>query len=195
MDLPTPSFDTAQPHLLIDGKVVCWRVIPTLRLTAATPAYWDYMRKKRDWTQADLQTIHWPVLGTALNSFQRNDQRRIVLFIYQKLPLRSSIFHPHMGSVPCPSCQSDPEDATHFLACQHIERQQQFEKLKQQLLTLSLKHVLHPSILTSFWLGLVTIRNNMPYPDVHGELPPELQPALCYQQCLGWNQLFYGHIA
>jgi len=194
-DLPTPQFKAAQPHLLIDGKVICRRVIPTLRMKAAAPAYWEYLRKKRNWTQADIQTIHWPVFRSALASFPSNDQRRIVLLIHNKLPLRSSKFHPHMGSKLCPSCQREHEDAGHFLACQHPERRQQFEKLKKQLLALSLKFGLHPSILTSFWLGLVTVRNTTPYPDVIDDLPNELQPTLCYQERIGWDQLFYGRLA
>jgi len=163
---------------------------------AATPTYWAYLQKKCNWTQADLQTIHWPVLHAALTYFQQKNQWRLVLFLHNKLPLRSLKFHPYMGSILCPSCQHDPEDAMHFLTCQHIDWQQQFEKLKKQLLVFSIKHILHPSILTGFWLGLVTpVWNNTPYPDVYGELPHELQATLQYQQCLGWDQLFYGHIA
>ncbi len=100
-----------------------------------------------------------------------------------------------MGSVLCPSCQRDPEDATHFLTCQHPERRRQFETLKKQLLAISLKYMLHPSILTTFWLGLVTTQNTTQYPEVDSELPPEIQPALRHQRRLGWNQLFYGRVA
>jgi len=121
-DLPTPLFDAAQPHLLIDGRVICRRVIPTLRRSAATPAYWDYLHKKRHWTHADLKSIHCNVLSSALSGLQSNDQRRIILLIHTKLPLRASKFHPHMGSKLCPSCQRENEEAGHFLACQHIDR-------------------------------------------------------------------------
>ncbi len=167
----------------------------TLRMTAAAPAYWDYLRKKRNWTQADVQTIHWTSFRLALASLQSNDQRRIILLIHQKLPLRSSQFHPHMGSKLCPSCQRELEDAGHFLACQHPERRQQFELLRKQLLTISLKYDLHPGVLTSFWLGLATVRNTTPYPAINDELPIELRPSLRYQQRLGWDQLFYGRVA
>jgi len=35
----------------------------------------------------------------------------------------------------------------------------------------------------------------MPYPNIHHELPPELQPAVQYQQRVGWQQLYYGRVA
>jgi len=177
-DLPTPQFEAAQPHLVIDGKVICRQVIPTLRMMAAANDYWGYLRKKRNWTQADIQTIHWNVFRSAIKALPSNDQRRIILLIHNKLPLRASKFHPHMGSKLCPSCQRETEDAEHFLACQHPERRQQFEKLRKQLLAISIKYDLHPGVLTSYWLGLVTVCNTTHYPEIQDELPLELRNTL-----------------
>jgi len=100
-----PEFEAAQPHLIIDGKVICRQVLPALRNTAAAAAYWDYLRKRYTWSQADLNGIQWSALVPALNSLQQNDQRWIILFIHDKLPLRTSKFHPHLGSQLCPSCK------------------------------------------------------------------------------------------
>jgi len=77
MTLPHPEFEAAQPHLLIDGKLVCRRVIPWLRHVAAAPDYWKYMKKCYGWTQVDLNGVHWEVVDPALNLFQLNDQRRL----------------------------------------------------------------------------------------------------------------------
>jgi len=110
MTLQHPEFEAAQPHLLIAGKVICRCVIPTLRQAVATPEYWDYLRKCYNWSQADVNGIQWGVLESALKSFQLNDQRRLILFIHDKLPLRTSKFHPHVGSQLCPSCRQNTED-------------------------------------------------------------------------------------
>jgi len=72
--LTHPEFEAAQPHLLIEGRVVCWCVTTMLRQAAAAPAYWDYMQKRYHWSQADINEIQWPVLASALNSFPINDQ-------------------------------------------------------------------------------------------------------------------------
>jgi len=61
-------------------------------------------------------------------------------------------------------------------------------------MSLLLKHTLHPSILTAYWLGLVSLRNVTPYPtDIH-ELPPALKTAVYYQNRMGWMQLFHGRL-
>jgi len=189
-----PEFDVAQPHLLIDSKVICWCMIPALWQAAAAPAYWEYLQKCYTWSQANLNRIQWSAHASALNSFQQNDQWWLILFIHDKLPLCTSKFHPHIGSQLCPSCKQLLEDKWHFLQCTQPEWCQLFEKLRTQLLSLSLKHALHPGILTTYWLGLLSIHNDMPYPNVLQDLPPQLRTAAHHQECLGWHQLFHDHL-
>jgi len=43
--MTTLEFEAAQPHLIIVGKLICRHIIPALRQAAATPAYWEYLRK------------------------------------------------------------------------------------------------------------------------------------------------------
>jgi len=167
-----PEFEAAQLHLRIDGHVICRRFIPALHQAHASLDYFEYLRLCFNWTSADLKMIHWQALQLALQSFPRNDQHWLVLFIHDKLPLRDSKFHPHMGSHLCPSCQHETEDYWHFLECDHTEQRQLFEKLKQQLGNISRKHQLHPSVLTTFWLGLLAIRHHTPYPEVQHDLAP-----------------------
>jgi len=104
MTLNTPELDAAQPHQFSEGKLMCQCIIPRLRQAAAAPAYWRYLRDRYDWTQADLNGIQWNVLALAMNSFPPNNQRRLRLFIHDKLPLWTSKFHPHWGLQLCPSC-------------------------------------------------------------------------------------------
>ena len=99
------------------------------------------------------------------------------------------------GSELCPMCSRDPEDDWHFLECPHLTWRELFSKLKQQLAVLTSKHSLHPSILTTFWLGLLTIRHDTPYPDIQDDLPPILHDTIWHQSQLGWDQLYQGRIS
>jgi len=99
-----------------------------------------------------------------------------------------------MGSQLCPSCHRHPEDKGHFLQCPHPEWRQLFAKLKANLTTFSIKYTLHPSILTAYWLGLVSISTATDYPTDTNELPPALKTAIHYQNRLGWMQLFHGRM-
>jgi len=139
-----------------------------------------------------VNNVHWKITEHALDLFQCNDQRRLILCLRDKLPLQTSKFHPHHCSPLCPSCQKDPEDKWHFLAFMHIEKCHLFDKLKHQLAAVATKYSLHPSIFTVFWLGLLAIRNATSYPDVINDLPPALQPIIQFQTRLGWEQLYYG---
>jgi len=190
-----PALPAAQPHLIIDGHVICREYLSTIRQAAATPDYYEYLRKRFNWTTADLRKIQWTSLKRAIQLFNRNDQRRLVLFIHDKLPLRSSKFHPHLGSTLCPSCRREPEDYWHFLECHQTDRSKLFENLKRNLRDISNKHQLHPSILTVFWLGLIAIRNDTPYPDIQEDLPPSLRMVYSDQTRIGWDQLYHGRLA
>ncbi len=97
-----------------------------------------------------------------------------------------------MGSQLCPSRRRNPEDKWHFLQCPHPERRQQFEKLRVNLTSLLIKHTLHPGILTTYWLGLMSVCTTTPYPTNLHELPSALKTAVHYQECLGWIQHIHG---
>jgi len=142
------------------------------------PAYHLYLRKKFDWTPRVLNTIHWTVLQCSMDKFTINDQRRLVLFINNKLPLRASKAHPHQGSPLCPSCQREPEWPRHFLICEHPERKKLFANLKDNLTNTTRKFQMHPCILTALWLGLTSVRHDTSYPDIAHELLPQLCPPI-----------------
>jgi len=76
----------------------------------------------------------------------------------------------------------------------HIKKCHFFDKLKQQLATTSTKYSLHLSLLTAFWLGLLTIQNDTIYLDITNKLPPAPRPVIQSQAQLGWDQLYYGCI-
>ncbi len=44
-NLTTPEFPAAQPHLKIQGKVICCQYLQALHQNAVLPAYWDYLHK------------------------------------------------------------------------------------------------------------------------------------------------------
>jgi len=189
-----PEIDAAGPHLYIERKLICRQYLQALREAAALPAYYDYLQKKLHWTRQTVTTIHWHAFQQAIHGIHPNDQRRIVLLINDKLPLRASKAHPHPGSKLCPSCQREEETPGHFLMCQHRERNAAFTQLKNNLTKLVTQYQLHPSVFTSLWLGLVATRMHTPYPDIAGDLPNVLKPAVQEQTRIGWEQVYKGRI-
>jgi len=95
----------------------------------------------------------------------------------------------------CPSCQHDSEEHWHYLECDHAEHKKLFTHLKTNLTTIAVKYSLHPSMLTTFWLGLTAIQTDTLYPQIKADLPLALQPVFRSQSCLGWDQLYHRHIS
>jgi len=156
--LATPEIEAAQPHINIAGKTICRKYLATIRDQTTLPEYEQYLSTKNNWTQDKTKQIQWEALNYAIRSTPPNDQRRIILFINGKLPLRASKAHPHPGTQLCPSCQREPENHQHFLECDHVQRRRLFEKLHRDLTEHATKYLLHPALLTALWLGLLSVR-------------------------------------
>jgi len=144
---------------------------------------------------SDTTKIHWTVLQCSLDMFNSNDQRRLVLFLNDKLPLHASKAHPHNGSLLCPSCQREPETAHHFLTCVNPERKTLFNNLKANLTKTTQKLCMHPCIFSALWLGLVLTCHDTPYPDILMDVIPQLCHPIQHQARLGWTQLYQGWIS
>jgi len=190
--LGNPAIPAAQPHLVIAGKLICRKVIPTLRQTTSAQPYRHHLKDKYQWTERELKNINWEVFASTLKSFQPEDQRRLILFSNEKLPLRASKAHPHYGSKLCPSCQRELETPHHFLSCTNATREEHFRNLRTSLNTMTRELCLHPCVLTTLWLGLVTTRTGTEYPLLLPELPQPLHAPIQLQSRLGWEQLYHG---
>jgi len=194
-DYGNPKISSAQPHLIIGNKNICRNVLPALRQAASIPPYQLDLQKKHQWTRGDFDLIQWSILNSSLTAFPTEDQRRLILFIHDHLPLRASKAHPHHGSQLCPSCHRELESPSHFLECNQPERNQLFSNLKQQLTSYTQKLRLHPVIFTVIWLGLASIRANTTYPEITDEIPPTLRAPVEHQTRIGWKNLYFGRVA
>jgi len=187
-----PTIPAAQPHLFINNKLICQNLMKVLKHAMVFLAYKTFLWQKLAWTKQDIKNVHWAVFSATLSSLTQEDQHHIILFTNGKLLLYTSPAHPHHGSTLCPSCQCEPEDKWHFLQCTHWEQTAMFQTLHQQLTKLMQQLRLHPSILTTLWLGLVAIFTDTPYPDVMEEVLQTLKLPIQLQAKLGWENIYKG---
>jgi len=134
-----------------------------------------------------LNNIHWEVFSSALNSFQTEDQCRIILFINDKLPLCASKAHPHYGSKLCPSCQREHETPQHLLACTNATCEELFRNLKTSLTKRTQELHLHPCIITAWWLGPVSTQTGTEYPEICWKCHTNYMPLLNFRPVWGGN--------
>jgi len=190
-----PAIPEAQPHLQIRGKLICQNLLPALRHEIVFPPYCNYLQQKLQWNASDAAHVHWEIFTSALQSYHLEDQRHLVLFTNNKLPLQASNANPHPGSTLCPSCQHEPEEEWHFLEFTHTACTALFQTLHRQLTQLTQQLHLHPCILTTIWLGLVAIQTDTHYPDIANKLPPPFCLPIAQQTHLGWDQLYHGRLS
>jgi len=87
MALGNLALSQAQHHFQIAGKLICCNVRMALQDATMLPPYHHYLKQKLQWTDHDLQQIHWNALISSLSYFQSEDQCQLVLFLNEKLPL------------------------------------------------------------------------------------------------------------
>jgi len=59
-------------------------------------------------------------------------------------------------------------------------------------MVLAVKFMLHPSVLTALWLGLLAVGMQTPYPNIHNDVPRDIATAIQSQTKIRWDQLYHG---
>jgi len=113
-----PVLEHSYPHLHIGTQVIYRQIQHVLRDTAMNQEYFTYLQEKFQWTNEQVQDIHWPSLQQAMRKLTKPEWRIINKFIHEWLPLETRY---HVQSISeqqlCPSCHLHPETAEHFLQC------------------------------------------------------------------------------
>jgi len=152
--------------------------------------YFTYLQEKFQWTNDQVQDIHWPSLQQAMRKLNKPERRIINKFIHEWLPLETRY---HVQSLSdqqlCPSCQLQPETAEHFLQCTNPDRQKLWTELLSQIQHLSFWYNIPSGIHDHLAQG---IRNNMNLNNI-APMPLTGQPPYHqHQNSLGWKQILYG---
>jgi len=92
---------------------------------------------------------------------------------------------PSPGISTMPLLSMGPQRLLHFFEYQHNKCHWLFTNLKQLLAMITTKYSLHPAIFTTFWLGLLMIHNDIPFPDVSAKLLTILRSTVTAQTRLG----------
>lgn len=154
------------------------------------------MIKKYGWHDSVPDIIWWQIHGSSIQSFSRNDRRRIRKFIFNWLPTCEKL-HSYDNDVnaECPSCKHPIESHNHILLCPCIQRNTikatWFVELETFLSGDQYAPFLVNEILYNYILSACTTK---PLP-ILPTLPPAIQHAYNDQQQIGWQHLLRGRLA
>jgi len=185
-----PVLEHSYPHLHIGTQVIYRQIQHVLRDAATNQEYFTYLQEKFQWTNEQVQDIHWPSLQQAMRKLTKPERRIINKFIHKWLPLETRY---HVQSLSeqqlCPSCHLHPETAKHFIQCTNPDRQQLWTDLLSQVQCLSFRYNIPPRIHAHLAQGL---RHSMT-PNNLATTQLAEQPAYHHHQnSLGWKPLLYG---
>ncbi len=161
---------------------------------AVTPAYWQYLQTKFNWTTANAEEVNWNALTMTIKHFP-NDHNRISKIIHEWLPLLGGRSQDATNTTTCPQCQQETEDTWHFLECAAPAQQALFNQLHRDLQQLHNKHKIDPHLFQLLWQGLLSIRTSTDINEQLADYPPQHQSMFDRQRRIGWEQLYYGQIA
>jgi len=95
----------------------------------------------------------------------------------------------------CPSCIGHKEKFWHFLECPHPTQVAEFNQLRLCLQSLHQKYLVDLHLFQLLWEGLLSIRYSISIEEQLKIYPHAYQDLFIKQKSIGWDQLFYGHIA
>jgi len=186
-----PTTNKGYLHLRIRGEIQIRRLQATLRDTATSMAYFEYLQNKFEWQTPLASTIHWPTIQLALSRFKASAKQILIKFIHEWLPLQDR-YHVKSASIGqiCPSCWLTKETAQHFLACNHTDRKTIWAEQHQSLEKHAIHHDISPTLHALYAYGLYTGRQTST--TITPSHDPSHQQINQAQMQLGWHQLFYG---
>jgi ribonuclease HI len=155
----------------------------------------DYFHKKLKWTAKIFHSIEWDIQHTVLNSYDVNDQRRILKFCHGWLPTNKRLHREGLApSARCPLCNHLEETNLHLLVCPHQSQQ----KIRDDLyfyLQKDIHNMGNGELNNIIEIALQdSVENQAWTPDINNT-SNNLRDYVIDQNCIGWNQLYNGRIA
>jgi hypothetical protein len=106
----------AKVYLYINEKPITRNIQQEVHNAYNSPDLREFLCQKYKWKHHVPDTIHWEHNGLLYKSLDRNEQRFITRYIYQRLPLHGSSYSKYHTKA-CPICQHPNETFHHFLNC------------------------------------------------------------------------------
>ena len=106
-------------QLILNNKTVTYGYVKTIRNAYAYPLLCDYIGKRNQWSESELNTIDWTSLGAACN--RHHHQRHFVVKLsHDLLPTRAHTKKYDSDSpTHCIYCHDTEENRDHLLRCHH----------------------------------------------------------------------------
>jgi hypothetical protein len=186
-----PPLPNIQVTLTIQGATITGHYKARIREAATLPAYFQYIRKKYDWSQHVINEINWGQFKQIIQSF-RKQHTTIVKHIHEIAPTGHIAFRNNQHYEPnCPSCECQDETNDHVMRCLHESRSTWQTRVLQSIQTPHMEQCSDPILLDILRDGIQRWLRD------EGQIPLASYPAnyhtlILSQNTIGWGHLFRG---
>jgi hypothetical protein len=124
MTIPVAKVTTPGNHLLIGDMCITRDNQWWLMETSGKIPIQKYFHNKYGWSQSTFENIDWDLQQKVLQSYDINDQKRILKFVHGWMPTNHRLHREKHSVTPrCPLCHYLCEDELHLFQCLHPMQQ------------------------------------------------------------------------
>jgi hypothetical protein len=148
-----------------------------------------YYQDKYGWKKSTFDSIDWELQWQVLNSYDLNDQKRILKFVHGWLPTNSRLHRERQSPTPrCPLCHYIQEDEMHLFQCIHPMQRESVVEIQKFLIKESDIKSEYQNSIAKAVLGCI---NPTWQPNHDGNNICKITQE---QDAIGWQQVYMGRI-
>jgi hypothetical protein len=134
MNKPEIKVSTNHVHLKIGDIFITRDSQRWLMETSGKIPIQKYYQDKYGWKKQTFDLIDWELQWQVLNSYDLNDQKRILKFVHGWLPTNSRLHRERQSTSPrCPMCHYIQEDEIHLFQCLHPMQKERIKEIQKFL--------------------------------------------------------------
>lgn len=184
--------------LYINDMIITRSHKTSMRSASTSPNLREYFLKQFLWRPYTPDLIWWEIHGSSLESFPKNDRRRLRKFIFGWLPTNERLFsYKQTPDARCPTCNYICETHEHLLKCSHKYRQTIKDKwYTTSTLELFLQNERYtPPIVKQILYDRIVAETSSIKPKAIPTLSQHIRNAYHEQATIGWKHLLQGCFA
>ena len=191
LDLPSNPID------LYINKVIITRAFKSsIRSASCSPDLRAYFLIRFTWKSSTPDLVWWEVHGSTLESFSKNDRRRLRKFIFGWLPTHERLFLYKQAPKPnCSTCNHPSESHQHLLKCNHTSHQVLKDKWYTNFEQFLQNERYTPPLVRQILVHHIFAETSSSTRDPLPTLPKDIQAAYDDQLQIGWHHLPQGRLA
>jgi hypothetical protein len=152
----------------------------------------QFLSDKNGWSSGTFDLVHWELQEKMLNTYDRNDQQRILKFVHEWLPTNHRLHRESQTTTArCPLCYFRVEDNMHLFNCSHPKQ----AAIKLQLIQKISDSKIEEPTKNLLIAAIKSVTLDPAWQPSNSIVPHEYRQGVQDQNKIGWQQIIRGRFA